>query len=235
MPPPADLRAMIERSAVHYQPIVDLCTGQVHGAEALVRFAEPDGTLRAPDGIIERIEADPEAIEALMGRLFGTIAREAGPLLERRSGLYISVNVPPVVLGSPRLKAILEGSGLDRHMDRLVCEITERQALTRAGRDVLGIVRPLGLRIAMDDFGTGQSSLKQLIGLPLDFLKLDKSTVDPLMKDPTADRLLRGIVALAAALRVKVMPRGWKRGPRRSSSGSPASTLARGGSGARRF
>jgi sensor c-di-GMP phosphodiesterase-like protein len=89
-----------------------------------------------------------------------------------------------------------------------VCEITERQALTDAGREALAIARPLGLRVAMDDFGTGQSGLKQLIGLPLDMLKIDKSEVDPLMKDPTADRVLRGVVALAAALRVKVIAEG---------------------------
>jgi sensor c-di-GMP phosphodiesterase-like protein len=206
--PLGDLRGIIERSIAYFQPIVDLNTGQVLGAETLVRFQEPDGTVRPPAGIIEQIEENAADLEALTGRLFCLIAEKVGPLFDRHPDFYVSVNVPPVLLGSPRLKQIFDDSGLDRHIDRLVCEITERQALTEAGREALANVAPLGLRIAMDDFGTGQSGLKQLIGLPLDILKIDKSEIDPLMKEATADRLLRGVVALAGALRVKVIAEG---------------------------
>jgi sensor c-di-GMP phosphodiesterase-like protein len=204
----ANVRTAIERSTAYFQPIVDLNTGRVLGAETLVRFLEPNGTVRLPAGIIEPIEDNAADLEALTGRLFGLIAEKVGPMFDRHPDFYISVNVPPALLGSPRLKQIFDDSGLDRHIDRLVCEITERQALTEAGREALANVAPLGLRIAMDDFGTGQSGLKQLIGLPLDILKIDKSGIDPLMKDPTADRLLRGIVALAGAMRVKVIAEG---------------------------
>jgi sensor c-di-GMP phosphodiesterase-like protein len=208
MPPPTNFRAIIERSTAYFQPIVDLNTGQILGAETLVRFVDPDGTLRGPGGIIERIEENVDELEALMWCLFRSIAEKAGPLLDRHRGFYISVNVPPVILDPGRLKPIIEHFNLVRYADRLVCEITERQALTDTGREALIQARPLGFRVAMDDFGTGQSSLKQLIGLPLDILKIDKSQIDPLMKDPTADRLLRGVVALAAALRVKVIAEG---------------------------
>ena len=208
MPPPTDLRAVIERSTAYFQPIVDLNTDQVLGAETLVRFVDSDGTVRGPGGIIERIEEDSEALEALMWSLFRCVKEKTVPLLDRHRGLYISINVPPVMLDSGRLKIIVEHFNLDRYADRLVCEITERQALTDAGREALIQAVPLGFRVAMDDFGTGQSSLKQLIGLPLDILKIDKSQIDPLMKDPTADRLLRGMVALAAAMRVKIIAEG---------------------------
>ncbi len=195
-------------TTAYYQPIVDLNTGLVLGAEALARFVERDGTVRLPAGIIERIEGSMDDLEAFTHKLFRCVAEQAGPLLDRHRGFYISVNMPPVILGSPNLKRIFEESRLDRYTDRLVCEITERQVLTDAGRDALAIVRPLGLRIAVDDFGTGASGLKQLIGLPLDILKIDKSEVDPLLKDPSADRLMRGLVALASALRVKVIAEG---------------------------
>jgi sensor c-di-GMP phosphodiesterase-like protein len=201
-------RDLIEGSITHFQPIVDLSTGQVLGAEALVRFVDPDGTLRLPVGIIERVEENLADLEALMWSLFRSVKEKAVPLLHRHRGLYISINVPPVMLSSGRLKTIVEHFDLDQYADRLVCEITERQALTDAGRQALLQATPLGFRVAMDDFGTGQSSLKQLIGLPLDILKIDKSQIDPLMRDPTADRLLRGVVALAAALRVKVIAEG---------------------------
>jgi sensor c-di-GMP phosphodiesterase-like protein len=203
-----DLRALIERAVAWFQPIVDLNTGQVVGVETLVRFVEADGSIRGPGGIIERIEENIDDIEALTRRLFQEISGKATGLLDRHRDLYISINVPPLILGSRRLKAALDEFGLDRYIDRLVCEITERHALTDAGREALAIARPLGLRIAVDDFGTGHSGLQQLIGLPLDILKIDKSQIDPLMKDPTADRLLRGVVALAGALRVKVIAEG---------------------------
>jgi sensor c-di-GMP phosphodiesterase-like protein len=208
MSPPTDLRAVIERSTAYFQPIVDLNTNQVLGAETLVRFVDPDGTLRGPSGIIERIEENLDYLEALTWRLFRSVREKAVPLLDRHRGLYISINIPPVILDPGRLKPIVEHFNLDRYADRLVCEITERQALTDTGREALIQAAPLGFRVAMDDFGTGHSSLKHLIGLPLDILKIDKSQIDPLMKDPTADRLLRGVVALAAALRVKIVAEG---------------------------
>ncbi len=205
---PDDIQTVIKRSTAYFQPVVDLNTGRVLGAETLVRFADPDGTLRGPRGIIERIEANLDDLEALMWSLFRCVKEKVVPLLDRYRGLYISINIPPVILDSGRLRPIVERFHLDRYADRLVCEITERQALTDAGREALRQAAPLGFRVAMDDFGTGQSSLKQLIGLPLDILKIDKSQIDPLMKDPTADRLLRGVVALAAALRVNVIAEG---------------------------
>jgi sensor c-di-GMP phosphodiesterase-like protein len=206
--PAAELRELIERSIAYFQPIVDLGTGQVLGAEALVRFVGPDGRLRLPVGIIERVEQNLDDLEALMWSLLRSVKEKAVPLLHRHRGLYISINVPPVMLTPGRLKRIVEHFALDQYADRLVCEITERQALTDTGREALIQAAPLGFRVAMDDFGTGQSTLKQLIGLPLDSLKIDKSQIDPLMRDPTADRLLRGVVALAAAMRVKVIAEG---------------------------
>lgn len=208
MPSPGNLRAVIEQLTAYFQPVIDLNTGHVVGAETLVRFVDADGTLRGPAGIIERVEENIGDLEALTSHLFRSIAQSAVPLLDRHNRIYISANVPPALLASPRLKQILDDFGLAPYIDRLVCEITERQVLTDAGRDALANARPLGLRIAMDDFGTGHSGLKQLIGLPLDMLKIDKSEIDPLMRDPTADRLLRGVVALAAAMRVTVIAEG---------------------------
>jgi len=203
-----DLRSVIERSTAYFQPIVDLNTGQVLGVETLVRFVDAEGAVRGPGGVIEQIEENIDDLEALMRCLFREVSAKAAWLLDKHKDFYISINVPPLILGSRRLKQALDEFHLDRYIDRLVCEITERQALTDAGREALAIARPLGLRIAIDDFGTGQSGLKQLIGLPLDILKIDKSEIDPLLKDPTADRLLRGIVALAGAMRVKVIAEG---------------------------
>jgi len=195
---------------VHYQPVIDLNTGGVAGAEALLRFVRPDGTLVSPtvDGVIDSIEAEPETLLLLTERIFECIARDAAPLLQRRSKFYIGVNIPPVILESGALGRIHRVYQLEPYLSRIVCEVTERQALTDIGRAALNRAHGEGIRIAIDDFGTGESQLKQLIGLRFDILKIDRSHVAPLMKEPTADRLLRGIIALASSLRVKLTAEG---------------------------
>ncbi len=202
------LGRMAEQAIAYYQPIVDLDSGRVCGAEALARFVCPDGTILAPGGIIEGIEQSPEHLDTFFRSFFRSIVGTVPPLLESHPDLYISLNIPPIILGSGRLRPILESFEMQRYARQLVCEITERQALTDLGRQALAVAHAMGVRIAIDDFGTGHSGLKQLIGLPLDILKIDKSQIDPLMVDPTADRLLRGVVALASALRVKVVAEG---------------------------
>lgn len=76
------------------------------------------------------------------------------------------------------------------------------------GRAALHTARENHVRVAMDDFGTGNSGLAQLLGLTFDVLKIDRSQIEHLMKDPTADRLLRGIVALATVLRARTVAEG---------------------------
>ena len=73
---------------MHYQPVVDLHTGAVAGAEALMRFVRADGSLASPaeDGLIDRIETDPVAVVTLMERLFECLARDAAPLFDRVPG-----------------------------------------------------------------------------------------------------------------------------------------------------
>lgn len=195
---------------VFYQPVVDLESGEVVGAEALIRFRTADGELVSPakDALIDRIEADPAATEELMERLLGEIAREMVPLMNVRGDFYIGLNVPPSILGSGVVKRIVDAIGLEPYFSRFVVEVTERQALTDVGRQALAASRALGARVAVDDFGTGQSGLQQLMGLDFDILKIDRSQVHPLMTDRSARRLLRGLVALAGALRVKLTAEG---------------------------
>ena len=130
------------------------------------------------------------------------------PLFARFPDFYVSVNVPPAMLGDGRLLAMVGELGLTPCVNRLVCEVTERQALSAAGRAALDSARKSHVRIAMDDFGTGNSGLAQLLGMTIDVLKLDRSQVEHLLKDPTADRLVRGIVALANVLRARTVAEG---------------------------
>lgn len=203
-----DLARLLERVIAHYQPIVDLGTGAVAGFEILARIPDDAGPARSIGPLIDEIESDPEHLERLMRRLLTSIQRDAQPLFARFPDFYVSVNVPPVMIGNGRILALLKELGLVSCVDRLVCEVTERQALGAVGRAALMSARKSRVRIAMDDFGTGNSGMAQLLGLTFDVLKIDRSQIQGLLRDPSADRLVRGIVALANVLRARTVAEG---------------------------
>ena len=192
----------------HYQPIVDLNTGAVAGFEALARIVLSDGSIATPGAAIEQIEGQPDTLKALIRTILVSIQRDMVPLFERHHHFYVSVNIPPVILGSGQIPPILEELKLVPYLSRIVCEVTERQALTSVGRAALERARQAGMSIAIDDFGTGHSGLMQIVGLNFDILKIDHSLIDTILTDQTAARMLRGIVALAAALRLRTVAEG---------------------------
>lgn len=209
-----ELMTMLERTTVHYQPIVDLNTGAIAGVEALLRIVDADGKARSIGPVIEQIESDPVLLDRSMRRLLGLIRRDAVPLLERYPGFYVSVNVPPAILGArtalgePTMLGMLVENDLIPYQDRLICEITERQALSAQGRAALELGRQNRIRLAIDDVGTGHSGIAQMLGLTIDVLKLDRSQIVLLTKDVTAERLVRGIVVLASMIRARVVAEG---------------------------
>jgi EAL domain-containing protein (putative c-di-GMP-specific phosphodiesterase class I) len=194
---------------LQYQPIVDLNTGAVGGFEALARVARPDGqAMMSLGATIERIEDDLPALQKLMYAVLRNVRNDVVTHFAAHPGFYVSVNVPPAIIGHGEITEMLAEFDLLRWLPRLMCEVTERQALTDAGRQLLRAGRELGIRVAIDDFGIGHSGLKQLLGLDFDVLKIDRSQIEPLLRDATSDRLVRGIVALAGALRVRVIAEG---------------------------
>jgi len=203
-----DLSAQLAQLSVHYQPIVDLNSGAVAGCEALARVSDGKGATCSIGPIIESVENDPDLLELLMRQLLGVIHREAVPLFERYPDFYVSVNVPPAILGTRKIRGVLDELDLYPYLNRLVCEVTERQALTDAGRAALDAAREYHIRLALDDFGTGNSGIAQLLGMKVDLLKLDRSQVIQLTKSHLAERLVRGIIALAAIIRARVVAEG---------------------------
>jgi EAL domain-containing protein (putative c-di-GMP-specific phosphodiesterase class I) len=203
-----DLKEVLDRVIAYYQPIVDLGSGAVVGFEMLARIEEDEGPPRSIGPIIEGIESDPAYLDRLMRQLMAAIQRDMEPLFARYRDFYVSINVPPVMLGNGKIFEMINELGLTPSLNRLVCEVTERQALSDVGRAALDAARKLHVRVAMDDFGTGHSGLAQLLGQTFDVLKIDRSQIEHLMKDPTADRLVRGIVALANVLRARTVAEG---------------------------
>ena len=197
---------------VQYQPIIDLVTGQVVGAEALARWNHPERGPIGPDTFIPLAEENGLIVE-LGDRVLLTACKQVRAWqLEHRphTPLSISVNVSPVQLIQPdfvdRVAFVLEQSGLAA--SSLVLEITETTLMRDTDRCILTLcaLRALGVRIAIDDFGTGYSSLSYLHQLPVDILKIDRSFVAAI-DTGTADRSLA--------------PRSSRWPPRSTSSSSP--------------
>ena len=201
--------AAIERSVcASYQPIVEIDGGRVVGCEALARWRGEDGTLASIEPVANAIEQDEELATALTAQMLKCVDRDLLDLLIRDPSFYVSINLPPVTLGRERLRQVLEGLGLAQRLPQLVGEITERQALDDLGRAAIREIRRVGAKIALDDFGTGNSGLQQLIGLDVDILKIDRSFILGLGRDRSAERLVRGIAALANVLRVGLVAEG---------------------------
>lgn len=193
----------------YFQPIVHLDTGAVVGFEALARIVGVDGSIQAPGNCIEEIENDTCLFQDLMWAILRSINRTMFPLFEKYRKFYVSFNVPPAALGTDsRIDHIFRELDYAKYLGRLVIEITERQALTEEGRSALQRGRKYGVGVAVDDFGTGHSGIAQIAGFDLDIIKIDRSLVVPVLTNTTSARLLRGIVALAGALRIRTVAEG---------------------------
>jgi sensor c-di-GMP phosphodiesterase-like protein len=192
----------------YYQPIVDLNNGAVAGFEALARLVDSEGAVSTAGAAIEEIERESDTLKALIRTVLASIRRDMVPLFKQHQHFYVSVNIPPITLGSGQVLRIVEDLKLTPYLSRIVCEVTERQALTSVGRSALERARQSGMSVAIDDFGTGHSGLMQIVGLDFDILKIDHSLIDSILTNQTAARMLRGIVALAAALRLRTVAEG---------------------------
>ena len=192
---------------VHYQAIVDLATGAIGGAEALVRWVHPTRGYVSPADLI-RIAERSDLIEAI-GRF---VMRTACRFAARSAALsHIAVNVSARQLVAEtfidEVTSILSDTGLSPHT--LVVEITESMLLDDLETTVerLDALRVLGVRIAIDDFGTGYSSLSYLERLPVDVLKVDRSFTQGVGGGDERN-LVPAILELARTLRLRTVAEG---------------------------
>jgi diguanylate cyclase (GGDEF)-like protein len=184
-----------------YQPLVDLRTGAISGAEALIRWQHPRRGLVMPDGFIAVAEEDGQ-IAGIGSWVVATAAAQAAAW-RRATGLPLTVSVN--VSGTQLRPGFVEDvrTALERAdlpPDGLVAEITESALVDEAARvEVLAALRALGVRIAVDDFGTGYSSLSYLRRLPIDIVKIDRSFVSDL-SDRRNAAVAKAIIDLAHTL-----------------------------------
>lgn len=214
----ADLRKAIERNelALLFQPIVELSTQHIIGAEALVRWHHPYRGLVSPVDFIPLAEETGSIVE-IGAWVLKTAAQEAHrwPVPPGQAPVSITVNLSArqMVDGNfiDVLRETLETTQLDPQ--RLVLELTESMLVGRSS-DTMALlhrIRDLGVRLAIDDFGTGYSSLGYLSQYPLDVLKIDRSFVTGMDKGPNGRALASAVVALGRSLRLKVVAEGIER------------------------
>ena len=198
--------------SVDYQPQVDLASGKVVGFEALARWHSPEYGVVGPDRFIPVAE-DSGMIVPLGGWVLRQACRDIAAiqrLLGRR--LHVAVNVSPRQIHSPGLldeiTEALEESGLDPA--QLELEITEGILLDdRWGvTGILRAIRDLGVKIVIDDFGRGYSSLAYLTRFPIDKLKIDRSFVRDLGGEHPDAPIIDAIVVMAHALGLVVVAEG---------------------------
>lgn len=208
------LRAALDdgRLLLLYQPIVDLTTGRMVGAEALVRLPLADGTLLEPDAFIPVAE-ESGLIGALGTWVLRTAIRDAVTWQALRPDgppLSVSVNVATRqvqdrVLGD-LVQETLAHTGLDPQL--LTLELTEGALVPDEDVELLlRRIRALGVRVSVDDFGTGHSSLGRLRALPVDELKIDRSFVAEVARGADGP-LVAVVLAMAAHLRLDVVAEG---------------------------
>ncbi len=210
-----DLRKAIERQEliVYYQPQVSLITGEVVGAEALVRWVHPEEGLIPPDQFIPLAEEMGLIVELGSWILFEA-CRQIQQMVQLGLALpKVSVNVSSLQFTpafSRLVKAVLKETGLDP--DMLQLELTESVIMSNAENsiDALFELKTLGVSLSVDDFGTGYSSLNYLSRFPLDELKIDRGFIIDLDRDgeENSASLVAAIIAMANSLNLHLVAEG---------------------------
>jgi len=211
-----DLRKAIEREefCVFYQPIVRLATGQIAGVESLVRWWRNESELVGPMDFIEVAEET-----GLMIPISQWVLREACRqahawhlLFHTDPPLTMTINVSPRQFAQSNLVADVK-SALDEtkvEPQSVQLEITETTAMSDLNTTIriCSELKDLGIRLSIDDFGTGHSSLSRLKSLPVDVLKIDRSFIRGIAQDAESREIARLIVTLAHHLDLKVVAEG---------------------------
>jgi diguanylate cyclase (GGDEF)-like protein/PAS domain S-box-containing protein len=195
-----------------FQPRVNMRTGEVLGAEALIRWRHPELGLLLPEQFLPAVEGNFLSVELgewVIGSALAQMSRW------RRQGLDlpVSVNVDALQLQEPRFVDRLKGllaQYPDVQPSKLELEVLESSAFHDVAQAsaVLRACSSLGISFALDDFGTGYSSLSYLKRLPVNVLKIDRSFVRDMLEDPEDLTILEGVLVLASAFRRQAVAEG---------------------------
>ncbi len=209
----SDLEAAVERGeiTVNFQPQICVETGAKIGAEALMRWQSAERGSVPPDVFIPVAERTG-ALAPMTWALFKQVAKLAQDLGPLKQKLDMAINVSPSVLIDPELTPQIKSimAAIEDTSVELTLEVTEQAFMQdpQACQVNLHRLRAQGVRISIDDFGTGFSSMAYLRQLPAQELKIDQSFIRPIRKNETDYNIVKAMVALARALDMSVVAEG---------------------------
>jgi diguanylate cyclase (GGDEF)-like protein/PAS domain S-box-containing protein len=209
-----DLRRALERKefTLHYQPKIDLSTGAITGAEALLRWSHPTRGSVSPAQFIPVAEDSGLILPIGAWVLRKACAQSQAWVDEGLPAVTMAVNVSAVEFRNRNflnnLFATLSETGLDPRS--LELEVTEGVLMKNPelGASILQSLREKGVRVAIDDFGTGYSSLSYLRKFPLDALKIDQSFVRQIADSPDETTIVSAIISMGRSLHLRVIAEG---------------------------
>lgn len=211
-----ELRHALERDELklYYQPLINLQSGKVSGFEALARWHHVDRGEISPTEFIP--VAEESGLILTLGRWAMDKAAHTLVDWDKQNGTpipaYVAVNLSAIQVARDNIADVvgsaLRSTGLNG--DRLTLELTESSIVQDPGRAqrVFEALKALDATVAMDDFGTGYSSLAYLQRLPIDVLKIDRSFVTGMMRDPDSVAIVRAVLSLADALGMSTTAEG---------------------------
>ena len=208
-----EVHSALERDEfeLHYQPQIDLGSGRVTGVEALLRWRHPERGLLMPMTFIPLVE-QTALIESVTQRVLERALAQIVKWRESGVELNMSVNLSArnlLEIALPdRIEALLRRHGVAP--ERLTVEVTESAALADPDRgvQVLCALSERGIRVSVDDFGTGNASIAYLARLPADEIKIDKAFITGLCEDSRAQAITRSTIDLARHLDLHVVAEG---------------------------
>jgi len=196
---------------VYYQPMMDTATGACVGAESLLRWHHPQLGTIMPDTFIAAAEESGFIVQ-LTKWLMQRIVNDMATLLKENPNYHISLNLSPQHFDDPKLLADVKSVfGSRVSPKQIVFEVTEHQLIMNDDNkalEVLQNIRAMGTPIAIDDFGSGYSSLKYLSRFPFDYLKIDKAFIDAIGTESVTAGLVDTIVQMANQLKLKTVAEG---------------------------
>jgi diguanylate cyclase (GGDEF)-like protein/PAS domain S-box-containing protein len=200
-----------EDFVVHYQPLVVPATGELKAFEALVRWQDAERGLIGPNEFIPLAE-DAGLIEAIGGWVLQAVCAQVRAWADEGLAAHVHVNISPRQLRRPdfptTVREALEAQRLAPSV--LTLELTESAAMLDAERSnpIVRALHELGVRLAIDDFGAGHSSLSRLRDVPVEVLKIDQSFLRGVPDDTQAAAMTTAIIELGAALRMTTVAEG---------------------------
>jgi sensor c-di-GMP phosphodiesterase-like protein len=195
----------------YFQPILDITSGKLIGAEVLVRWRKPDGTMLPPASFLPLAESSGLIFD-LTRALIKRVGAEAGEAFGRRPRLMISFNMTAAHFLTDatvtEVQDLFEASPIA--LNQVVLEVTERQPLEdlATARRVIAGLQELGVRIAIDDVGTGHGGLSYLLKLGVDILKIDKLFIDAIGTERYSTTIIKSLCELARDMRMEIVAEG---------------------------